>query len=145
MRKWANGVYQLINPGKYVGLAQPRFRSGWEHAFFRFCDTNDAVLQWASESIRIPYRNPVTGKMSSYIPDIFMTYRTKDNLVKAEIVEIKPRGQSMIQENMNSRDRAVVAVNHAKWHSATLWAKKNGVSFRVVTEDHLFRKGRKKQ
>ena len=93
MSRWAQGVYQLTNPDKYVGKGLPRYRSGWEHAFFRFCDNNTSVLQWASESISIPYRNPITGKMSIYIPDVFMTYRGKDNTIRAELVEIKPRKQ----------------------------------------------------
>jgi hypothetical protein len=73
-----------------------------------------------------------------------MTYRTRDNQVRAELIEIKPRKQSVIEEKMSSRDRAVVAVNHAKWHYATLWARKNGLIFRVITEDQLFHNGKNK-
>ena len=141
MSRWANGTYVLKNPAKYVGKGTPRYRSGWEHAFFRFCDNNDAVLEWASESIVIPYRNPVTGKQSIYVPDILMTYRTRNNQVRAELIEIKPKKQSVIEEKMSSRDRAVVAVNYAKWHAATLWAKKNGLLFRVITEQDMFSNG----
>lgn len=143
MSRWANGVYQLVNPNKYVGKGLPRYRSGWEHAFFRFCDNNDSVLQWASESISIPYRNPITGKMSNYVPDIFMTYRTRNNQVRAEIVEIKPKSQSVIESKMKSRDRAVVAVNYAKWDAATKWCKRAGLHFRVITEDDMFHRGGK--
>jgi hypothetical protein len=143
MSRWANGTYTLMNPAKYVGKGTPRYRSGWEHAFFRFCDNNDAVLQWASESIAIPYRNPITGKQSQYIPDILMTYKTKDNKVKAELIEIKPKKQSVIESNMSTRERAVVAINYAKWAAAQAWCKKNGLVFRVITEDQMFHKGGK--
>ena len=143
MSRFANGTYTLTNPAKYVGKGTPRYRSGWEHAFFKFCDSNDAVLQWASESIAIPYRNPITGKSSQYIPDILMTYRTRGNQVRAELIEIKPRKQSVIEEKMSSRDRAVVAVNYAKWDAATKWAKRNGLMFRVITEDQMFKNGSK--
>jgi hypothetical protein len=142
MSRWAQGQYQLTNPGKYVGKGLPRYRSGWEHAFFRFCDNNDAVLQWASESIAIPYRHPLTGKMTQYIPDILMTYRTKDNRVKAELIEIKPKGQSVITERMKPKERAIVAINYAKWDEAAKWAKRNGLTFRVITEDDMFHNGR---
>ena len=142
MSKWAQGVYQVLNPGKYVGQGQPRYRSGWEHSFMRFCDTNDNILQWASESIRIPYRHPLTGKQTIYVPDFLITYRTRDNTVKAELIEIKPRGQSLITERQSSRDRAVVAVNYAKWDAATKWARKNGLTFRVITENDMFHNGR---
>lgn len=145
MTNWAQGVYQVQNPDKYVGKGQPRYRSGWEWSFFQFCDTNDNVLQWASESISIPYRNPVTGKMSMYVPDIFMTYRTKHNKVCAEVVEIKPRKQSLIEGRMSDRDRAVVAINHAKWDAASKWCKKAGLVFRVITENDMFHQGTKKK
>jgi hypothetical protein len=51
------------------------------------------VLQWASESVAIPYRHPLTGKMTQYIPDFLITYRTSNNTVKAELIEIKPKKQ----------------------------------------------------
>jgi len=142
MAKWAQGQYVVQNAEKYVGRGTPRFRSGWEHSFMRFCDTNDNILQWASESIQIPYRNPVTGKQSIYVPDFLITYRTKNNTVRAELIEIKPVGQSAITENMKSRDRAVVAINYAKWSAAEKWCKRNGLTFRVVTENDMFRNGR---
>jgi len=143
MSRWANGLYVITNPDKYVGKNQPRYRSGWEHAFFRFCDNNKAVLQWASESIAIPYINPVTGKNSMYIPDVFITYKTKADQVKAELIEIKPKNQSVIESKMSQRDRAVVAINHAKWDQATKWARRNGMTFRVLTEYDLFVNGNK--
>lgn len=143
MSKWAQGQYQIKNPQKYVGKRVPRYRSGWEHAFMRFCDNNEHILQWASESIIIPYRHPLTGKMTNYIPDFLITYRTRDNRMVAEVIEIKPKGQSIVEEKMKSRDRAVVAINYAKWDAATKWCKKQGLLFRVVTEDDLFRNGNK--
>ena len=90
MSKWAQGVYQVINTKKYVGQGMPRYRSGWEHSFMRFCDTNDNIMQWASESIRIPYLHPLTGKMTTYVPDFLITYKTRDNTLRAELIEIKP-------------------------------------------------------
>ena len=143
MSKWAQGVYQVLNREKYVGQGNPRYRSGWEHSFMRFCDTNDNILQWASESIRIPYRHPLTGKQTIYVPDFLITYRTRDNTVKAELIEIKPRGQSLITERQSSRDRAVVAVNYAKWDAAQKWCRRQGLVFRVITEDDMFRNGSK--
>jgi hypothetical protein len=143
MSKWAQGNYVVQNPAKYAGKGTPRYRSGWEHAFMRFCDSNDHILQWASESITIPYRHPLTGKMTNYVPDFLITYRTRSNTMVAELIEIKPKKQSVIEEKMSSRDRAVVAINYAKWDAAQKWCKRNGLKFRVVTEDDLFRNGAK--
>jgi hypothetical protein len=143
MAKWAQGPYTVQNPNKYVGNRIPRYRSGWELSFMRFCDQNDHVLQWASEAIQIPYRHPLTGKQTIYVPDFLITYRTRDNAVRAELIEIKPKSQSVIESKMNSRDRAVIAVNYAKWDQATKWCRKNGLMFRVITEDQMFHNGKK--
>ena len=139
------GTYHILNPAKYVGKNTPRFRSGWEMSFMHFLDTNDNILQWASESISIPYRNPLTGKQSIYIPDFLITYRTKDNTMKAEVIEIKPKKQSVLESKASARDRAVVALNYAKWDQAMKWCRRNGLTFRVITEDDMFHQGGKKR
>lgn len=141
MSKFAQGFYKLTNPQKYVGKGMPKYRSGWEHAFMRFADTNDHIIQWASESIRIPYRHPLTGKMTNYIPDFLIVYRTKKNKMCAEVIEIKPKKQSVLESKMSDRDRAVVAVNYAKWAAAEKWCKRQGLIFRVITENDIFRNG----
>lgn len=143
MSKFAQGVFTPTKPDKYVGRGNIRYRSGWEHAFMRFCDSNDNILQWASESISIPYKHPLTGKMTNYIPDFLITYRTRGNKVCAELIEIKPKKQSVLEGKMSERDRAIVAINYAKWDAATKWARRNGLVFRVITEDQIFRNGGK--
>jgi hypothetical protein len=145
MTSYAQGQYTLKNPDKYVGKGTPRYRSGWEHAFFRFCDNNDAVIQWASEAIAIKYIHPLTGKTTNYIPDVFMRYRTRNNKICTELVEIKPKKQSVIESKANARDRAIVAINHAKWAAAQAWCKRAGIVFRVITEDQMFHNGSKKR
>jgi hypothetical protein len=142
MSYWAQGPYTVINREKYAGNGTPRYRSGWELSFMKFCDTNDNVLQWASESIAIPYRHPLTGKITQYIPDFLITYRTSNNTVKAELIEIKPKKQSVIESKMSSRDRAIVAINYCKWDAATKWARRNGLTFRVITENDMFHNGK---
>jgi hypothetical protein len=143
MSKFAQGAYVVKNKAKYVGRGTPRYRSGWEHAFMRFLDNNDHILQWASESISIPYRNPITGKQSIYVPDFLITYKNRNNQMIAEVIEIKPKKQSVVESKMKANERAVVAVNYAKWDSATKWCKKQGLLFRVITEDDMFRNGNK--
>jgi hypothetical protein len=144
MGNWAQGIYEVKNPQKYVGKHKPKYRSGWELTFMTFCDNNQNVIYWASESLAIPYRNPLTGKASNYIPDFFVMYENKYGQKIAEIVEIKPKKQSLIESRKASaKDRAVVAVNHAKWAAATAYCKQNGYTFRVITEDDLFYNGRR--
>ncbi len=145
MSKWAQGTYIPKNPQKYVGKHKPRYRSGWELTFMNFCDANSNVIYWASESMSIPYRNPLTGKPSQYIPDFFVVYENKFGKKIAEVVEIKPKKQSLIESKVASaKDRAVVAVNHAKWAAAMAYCKIQGFTFRVLTEDDIFYNGKPK-
>lgn len=145
MANWAQGIYEVKNPDKYIGKHKPKYRSGWEFTFMQFCDNNSAVLKWASEAISIPYLHPLTGKKTNYIPDFFIVYQNKQGQQLAEVVEIKPKKQSLIESRVASaKDRAIVAINHAKWASAMAYCKQNGFTFRVITEDDLFYNGRRK-
>ena len=144
MGKWAQGFYTPKNPKKYIGKHTPRYRSGWELTFMTFCDSNDSIIYWASESIKIPYRNPLTGKPTIYIPDFFVVYHNKRGQQVAEVVEIKPKKESIIEsKKVSARTMAIVAVNHAKWAAANAYCRANGLTFRVITEDDIFYNGRK--
>lgn len=144
MPNFRQGFYQVKNPQKYVGVGRPKYRSGWEMTFMMFLDNNDHVLQWASEGVSIPYRNPITGKQSMYVPDFIVTYRGRDNTMRAEMIEIKPKKQSIIEERQSQRDRAQVAINYAKWEQAVKWCKRNGLTFRVINEEQIFHSPAKK-
>ena len=144
MAKWAQGFYTPKNPQKYVGKHTPRYRSGWELTFMNFCDNNDSIIYWASEAIKVPYKHPLTGKPTIYVPDFFVVYRNKRGQQIAEVVEIKPKKQSIIEsKKASAKDRAVVAVNHAKCAAANAYCKAQGLTFRVITEDDIFYNGRK--
>lgn len=144
MSKFAQGIYEVKNPQKYVGKSKPKYRSGWELTFMMFCDNNKSVINWASESIHIPYRNPLTGKQTIYIPDFFVVYENKFGKQVAELVEIKPKKQTLIENKVvSAKDRAIVAVNHAKWQAASAFCKRLGITFRVITENELFYNGRR--
>lgn len=138
MAKYASGQYIPKNPAKYVGKGVPRYRSSWEMIFMQFCDNHPSIINWASESIRIPYRNPLNGKNTTYVPDFFIVYQDAKGQNHAEVIEIKPIKQASMSEAKSVRDRASVALNYAKFHAATSFCKSKGMSFRVVTQKDLF-------
>ena len=143
MGKYANGFYQLINTDKYVGKKVPQFRSSWEHSFMRFCDENPAVLQWASEAIHIPYKNPFTNKNTIYVPDFMIMYVNKNGEKYGELIEIKPTKQTTLEAAGKSpRDQAAAVLNMYKWQAAQAWCNQNGLRFRVLTENDIFHQGR---
>jgi hypothetical protein len=135
---YTQGVYTPQNAEKYIGKHLPKYRSGWELQFMRMCDKNPSILAWASESHRIPYNNPLTGKASSYVPDFLIVYEDANGKKHAELIEIKPSSQ-IIGNAKTTHDQAHAVVNEAKWQMARLWCKKQGLEFRIITENEMFR------
>jgi hypothetical protein len=144
MSKYSQGKFQIQNPGKYVGNKTPTYRSSWEFVFMQFCDNNPSIINWASEAVRINYRNPLTGKNTIYVPDFLITYQDSTGAQKAELVEVKPKKETTLEGAKNIRDQASAILNMAKWEAARAWCRAHGMTFRVVTEDMIFHQGRSK-
>lgn len=138
MGNWAQGVYTVKNIKKYVGNHKPKYRSGWELRVMMFLDENKNILYWASEAIAIPYLNPLTGKISRYVPDFFVVYKNKHHQQKAEIIEVKPKSQTSLTEAKTRHDKLHAIVNQAKFTAANAYCKQHGYTFRVVTQDSIF-------
>ena len=138
MSKYSQQYFTAKNPQKIIGNARPFYRSSWELAMMTFLDSHPSVIQWASESIKIPYTNPLTGKRSQYVPDFLVLYKDKNGRQRAELVEVKPKKEAMLENAKSKRDKAFLMINQAKWAAALEWCKKNGVTFRLITEDQLF-------
>jgi hypothetical protein len=146
MRNTARGQYQVKNPEKYRGMSNPTYRSSWELTFMMFCDNNPAVLEWASESVKIPYRDPLTGRNTVYVPDFLITYIDKHQKKHAELIEIKPSNQTVKEAvGKNSMNQAQYIKNIAKWEAANAWCQRYGMKFRVVNESDIFHKGTKRR
>jgi hypothetical protein len=146
MRNTARGKFSPKNPEKYMGLGDPTYRSSWELTFMMFCDNNPSVQQWASESVKIPYRDPLTGKNTIYVPDFLILYLDKNARKHAELIEIKPNNQATLEAvGKNKLNQAQYIRNLAKWEAATAWCKKYGVQFRVISERDIFHNGSKKR
>ena len=145
MSRFAQGKYQLMNPEKYVGNKKPTYRSSWEYTFMRFCDTNPAVQKWASEAISIPYKCPITGKSTIYVPDFFIQYVDKDGSMHVELIEVKPRNQTIKEKVGKNRNNQIEYVrNIAKWRAAQAWCKAQGIKFRIVNEQDIFHNCKKR-
>lgn len=145
MPKFAQGRFTPKNPDKYVGKKLPHARSSWEFVFMRMLDQHPGVESWASESIQIPYKDPLTGKYTIYVPDFFVVYKDKTGKKKAELVEVKPSTQTLREKVGNSRyNQEQYIKNLAKWEAATAWCKQQGIKFRVVNENDIFHQGQKR-
>ena len=118
------GKYKPVNSYKFYGTTAI-YRSLWERKFMIYCDRSDAVINWSSESIEIPYYDPTTHKWRTYYPDFFITYVDTNSNVRKKVVEIKPHFQKTWK------------INKAKWKAAQEWCKTNGYEFQVLTEKEI--------
>lgn len=143
--KYAQGEYTVENRQKYVGGKAPFYRSSWELAFMRMCDSHPNILKWASENIKIPYRNPLTGKYANYVPDFMIHYVDKTGAEHVELIEIKPSSQTTMENAKGMKNKAAVAVNAAKWASAQEWCDRKGIRFKVINEDQIFSTNKKRK
>ena len=141
--KFTQGVYRPAHPEKYIGKERPVYRSGWECKFFRWCDMNPNVLEWASEVIIIPYRSPVDGNIHRYYTDGVVLIKEGQKLTKY-LIEIKPSSQTVPPKASKRKKQSTMlyetqtyAVNTAKWAAAKEWCDRNKFSFLILTEKEL--------
>ena len=144
--KFAKDFYNVKNTEKYVGNKKPMYRSSWELTFMQFCDFNPSIQQWASEPVKIPYRDPLTGKQTIYVPDFLISYLDKNMKKHVEIIEIKPANQ-MLKERVgkNPYNQAQYVKNMAKWEAAGKWCQGQNIKFREINENDIFHNGKKKR
>ena len=138
MAKYAQGIYEVSNPQKYVGSKAPYYRSSWELAFMRMCDSHPNILKWASENVRIPDMNPVTNKYANYVPDFMIQYLDKTGKEHVELIEIKPANQTTMENAKNRGHQVQTAINASKWTAAQEWCQRKGIRFKVINEDQIF-------
>lgn len=143
-KKYLSGKYTPINPDKYKGTYPIHYRSQWEVALMRIFDKHPDVVSWASESVRIPYKHPITGKTTIYVPDFLAIYEDKNGKRHQEIIEVKPASQSKLTEAKSRYDKISLAVNLSKWSAASSWCRHRGLKFRVINENEIFQNPKKK-
>ena len=139
------GRYFPTNPKKYRGNPnQIIYRSLWERKVMVYCDKNDAIIEWGSEEVIVPYLSPMDGKIHRYFPDFYMKVRQPDGSTKKFIIEVKPKSQCK-QPVKNPKRRTTkwfnevktFAINQAKWKSAREFCEDKGMEFKIFTEDHI--------
>ena len=139
------GRYFPTNPKKYKGNPnQIVYRSLWERKVMVYCDKNDAIIDWGSEEVIVPYLSPMDGRIHRYFPDFYMKVRQADGSTKKFIIEVKPKSQCK-QPVKNPKRRTTkwfnevktFAINQAKWKSAREFCEDKGMEFKIFTEDHI--------
>lgn len=137
------GVYCPVNRSKYIGIKSPVYRSSWELKFFQWCDKNTNILEWGSESVKIPYISPKDGRVHRYYIDGVIALREGD-FVNRYLVEIKPYKQTIPPVESKRKKKSTIlyekttyAVNQAKWAAAKQYAESKNMKFVILTENEL--------
>lgn len=140
-KKPYKGVFVPKNKKKYVGknIDNIIFRSKLELNFMIWLDNNPNVLEWASESIAIPYWNPVKGDYAHYYPDMWMKYKTSKGIIEEAIIEIKPKDETKLprQGKGYKKRLATFIINESKWASAKKVCEKRNIKFIVLTDEWI--------
>jgi hypothetical protein len=120
------------------------YRSRWELKFMMYLDSQQNVIQWASEEFCIPYRSPIDNRVHRYFPDFLVKKKTPENQIETLVVEIKPMSQSRPPAPQSGKPtrsylREVYnwGINSAKWEAANKYCGERGWKFLVIGEKEL--------
>ena len=142
--KFQQSIYKAKNPNKYKGdVKNIVCRSSWEFRFCQYCDSTDAILEWSSEELWIPYKSPVDNRTHRYFPDYIMKVRESNGEIKTYIIEVKPKKQTKAPVKRKRITKSYIyecktyAVNQAKWKAAKEFCADRLIEFKIITEKEL--------
>lgn len=138
------GKFQCRNPGKYQGDAYAiTYRSSLELRLMNYLDLQPNVLAWGSETVIIPYRSPIDGKMHRYFMDFYVKMRNTKGGIEELLIEVKPLKQCSPPKPVARKTRRFITevqtwgVNEAKWTAATAYCNARNWKFRIMTEKEI--------
>ena len=156
-KRYKQGKYYLQNVEKYLGdTSNIPYRSSWEFAFCRFCDINDKIKKWSSESVQIPYHisNDIgQTEIHRYYPDFYieMTKNGDPEFYDRIIIELKPKVETAPPKKPKNQSLKLLEnyeyslrmykKNLHKWAYAKEWCERRNMKFIIITEDDLKEKG----
>ena len=129
------GKFIPKNPSKYKGNVRDIvYRSGYELKFMNWADLNQDVVEWASETVVIPYRSPLDRRIHRYFVDFYLK-----TVGGTYLIEVKPDRFTRPPEPRRKTKKylqevAQWGVNEAKWKSAQEFCDDRGWIFKIITE-----------
>lgn len=142
--KFKQGIFEPTNKEKFKGNKVCVFRSSWELTYMRFCDINENIIAWGSETIKIVYFSPIDKRQHTYYPDFIIQVKKPDGSLKTQIIEIKPSRQTKppkISKIRNVKtmlyESQTYAINQAKWIAAREFCSTRNWDFIIITEKDL--------
>lgn len=159
-RKYVSGLYEMKNPGKYLGNKKPYYKSSYEWRMMYWCDLNKNVLKWSYEPFPIEYvfqvppnapewmKNLVDFRTHKYYVDFYAKIVDVNGKSQDFMLEIKPHNQTVMPKEPKRKTKKSLKKfftemqefikNTNKWAAADLKFGKQGIKFQVLTEQDLF-------
>ena len=109
----------------------------------RYFDSTDAVLEWSSEEVVIPYRSPKDRKVHRYFPDFLVKFKAAGGKTVTRMIEVKPLVQTKEPINNSKHPRRYLkevmtyGINLAKWKAAQEFCEDRGWEFQIMTEKEI--------
>ena len=142
--KTYKGKFRVDNPGKYKGdINTIVYRSLWELRFMKWCDKNQSVEEWGSETVIVPYISPIDRKAHRYFVDFYVKVRNKNGALQKYLIEIKPERFTKPPAIPKKKTKRFIdevfqySVNDAKWKAAFEFCKDRNMTFMILTEKDL--------
>jgi hypothetical protein len=142
--KTYKGKFRVDNPGKYKGdINNIVYRSLWELRFMKWCDKNQSVEEWGSETVIVPYISPIDRKAHRYFVDFYVKVRNKNGALQKYLIEIKPERFTKPPAIPKKKTKRFIdevfqySVNDAKWKAAFEFCKDRNMTFMILTEKDL--------
>lgn len=161
---YRQGYFEPKNKSKYFGTFPIIYRSSYELKFCHFCDNSPQVIKWASEPDFSPF--PIEyidtdGVRRRYYPDFLMYVKT-DKGVRQYVIEVKPNSHLKRPKKPKKKKRQHAStyltevkkyekrkrffeLNRIKMEYAKQFCKKRGMIYKLITEDWLFNKTKRKK
>jgi len=109
----------------------------------KWCDLNDSVQEWGSETVIVPYISPIDRKIHRYFVDFYIKVKNKTGSMQKYLIEIKPERFTKPPEIPQRKTKKFIdevfqyGVNEAKWKAAFEFCQDRNMKFMVLTEKDL--------
>lgn len=156
--KYKQGLYVPKNKEKLIKANSQGgvyFRSGLEHKMMIYLDSNDNIINWGAEHLRIPYEKTEYSNSThqlettshGYYPDFYYELLRSDGSISKVVAEVKASNETVepklplvpTAKQLKNLEYALKMWNKnlSKWKYMLEYCERKGFNFIIITEKHL--------
>lgn len=156
--KYKQGLYTPQNKDKVIKLNSQGglyYRSGLEQKMMIYLDSNERIINWGAEHLRIPYeknewvqdKQGLVTSSHGYYPDFYYELKREDGSISKVVAEVKassetnePKlGANPTSKQIKNFEYALKMYNKnlSKWKYMIEYCERKGFEFIIITEQQL--------